>query len=83
MNTMKWKRHVRIVSVLAFVLTVASLYWPNAVSAYQAAYPVDPVLTHALADCGRMNSQFNRFWAADRTACYEGHRLALSSRSGG
>jgi hypothetical protein len=61
---------------LGLVLTLASPYWSKGVAAYRAAYPSDPLQAHALADCARMNSQFNRFWMPDRTMCYERQRLA-------
>lgn len=57
------------------VLVLPSLYWSKLAAVYRAAYPSDMLQAHALADCARMNPQFNRFWAADRTMCYEGHRL--------
>jgi hypothetical protein len=73
---MKWKSFVRIGPVFALAVAVTAFYWPDATAAYRAAYPGDPLRAHTLADCARMNPQFNRFWMADRTMCYEGHRLA-------
>ena len=70
-------RHLVIwAAALVLVLVLASFYRSQIAAAYQAAYPSDPMQAHALADCARMNSQFNRFWASDRTMCYEGHRSA-------
>jgi hypothetical protein len=72
---MKPKRFVSSASAFALVMAVTAFYWPDATAAYQAAYPGDPLRAHTLADCARMNPQFNRFWMSDRTMCYEGHRL--------
>ena len=72
---MNWKTLVRLGSALVLPVVVAAFYWPDATAAYRAAYPSDPLRAHTLADCGRMNPQFNRFWMSDRTMCYEGHGL--------
>ena len=60
---------------LVLVLALVSFYWLKLAAVYRAAYPSDISQAHALAACARMNPQFNRFWAADRTMCYEGRSL--------
>ena len=73
---MNRKRFVRWVSAFVVLLALAGFYWSEIAAGYRAAHPTDPLRAHALSDCARMNPQFNRFWAADRTMCYEGHRIA-------
>ena len=70
------KRFVRWALAFVLVLAVAGFYWSEISDSYRAAYPSDPLRAHALADCARMNPQFNRFWMTDRIMCYEGHRIA-------
>jgi hypothetical protein len=72
---MERKHFISWASVFVLVV-VASLYWREIATAYRAAYPNNPLRTHALVECARMNPQFNRFWMSDRTMCYEGHGLA-------
>ena len=43
---------------------------PLAVAAYGAAFPADGARAAALAACARDEAAFNRWFAADRAACY-------------
>ena len=73
---MNRKRFVRWLSAFVLLFALVCFYWSEIAGGYRAAYPRDPLRAHALAECAHMNPQFNRFWAADRTMCYEGHRIA-------
>jgi len=73
---MNWKRSARLALAFVSLLALAGFYWSEVAAGYQAAYPSDSLRAHTLADCARMNPQFNRFWTSDRTMCYEGHRIA-------